>query len=562
MKRRWAYVNRSIGWHILALTGVLLVAGSALTATRTFFTVDTALRFLQVRSLIAQDWQTLAAIYPARFADPNLRFVPYYYGYGVVQGDIYLSISPFFPWLSSYLYVWLGWLGLVVLPVLGGVLTAVAVYKLGQLTGVQHTRWLFWSTVFATPLLFYSLEFWDHSIGTALAVGAVYLLAKGLHTQKGMPVLWGGIALGVGLGQRAELYVFALAVGVVFLWVSWRVWRLWLAFFAGGLLGALPVWIWQYRWVGHPLGMGVAPHVLGYGVPATFPFESIKSSFLVSRGRFLFYVQARDPVTFLATFAVLLGIVLIIWVVRVPKLQKPKWLWAGFALCAASYLLYTITAWQEPVTGVLSTFALMPLALLYVSHGPTPQVYRIYRFVWGTAVLFGGLMLLGWPAFGGEHQWGTRYLLPIYPLFLYAAFYVYTYYPPSLSAVLQKPFTRLAGGLLVLSLMLQVAGVHLLYQVRQDNRLVLDLVESLPADIIITNHPFLPTDMSMAEDKNFLYVADAAGLETVLPQLYVNGIRRIGLIPLVPYAWEEFAGQITLEEAAPLVYDLHHSQQP
>ncbi|MEJ2747317.1 MAG: hypothetical protein P8183_05320, partial [Anaerolineae bacterium] len=320
MKRKWVYENGWIGWHVLVLTGALLIAGSVLTATRTFFTVDTALRFLQVRSLIAQDWHTLAAIYPARFADPNLQFVPYYYGYGVVRGDIYLAISPFFPWFSSYLYVWLGQLGLVILPALGGVLTAVAIYKLGQLTGIRHARWLFWSTVFATPLLFYSLEFWDHSIGTALAAGAVYLLAKGLYTQKWAPILWGGITLGVGLGQRAELYVFALSVGIVFLWVSWREWRHWLALAGGGLLGTLPIWLWQYRWTGHPLGMDVAPHLLGYGRPATFPFESIKSSFFVNKGRFLFYVQARDPVTFLATFAVLLGIVSIIWVIRIPKL--------------------------------------------------------------------------------------------------------------------------------------------------------------------------------------------------------------------------------------------------
>ncbi|MFO7678609.1 MAG: hypothetical protein R6X34_01020 [Chloroflexota bacterium] len=564
MKHREAFDRGWFGWHVFALTMVLMVMGWRLAISRTFFTVDTALRFLQVRSLIDQDWQTLAAIYPARFADPNLQFVPYYYGYGVVQDEIYLSISPFFPWLSSYLYVWLGWLGLVVLPVMGGVLTAVFIYKLGQLAGVKHPRWLFWSTVLATPLLFYSLEFWDHSIGAALAAGTVYLLAKGMVTRQKLPAFLGGVALGLGLGQRPELYMFALVVGVIFLWMSWRSWQQWLAFFTGGLLVTLPLWLWQYRWVGHPLGMGVAPNLFGYGQPEARIFEgAVILSPIAKKGRFLFYIEGRDLVTFLAACAVLLGIVILVWVVRVPKLQKPKWMWAGTILCAVGYLLYAITAWRHPVTGVLSTFALMPFVLFYVpNNGLAAQTHRIYRFVGGTAALFGLLMFLIWPTYGGEHQWGARYLLPIYPLFLFITFYVYTYYEPHLDVVLQKSFRSAFYGLLVLSFVLQVASVHYLYRVRQDNGLVLDIVENLPIEIIITNHPFLPTDMSAAEDKGFLYVADITGMEIVLPQLYANGIRRIGLIPLVPYAWEEYTGDIILEEAASFVYDLRQSQRP
>ena len=98
------------------------------------FVGDNGVRFIQIRELIANQWQTLAINYPGRVFDPELLYVPYYVAYSVVGNEIFFDITPFMPWLASWGYAALGVPGMMLVPVLGGVFTAVAIFRLGQLS--------------------------------------------------------------------------------------------------------------------------------------------------------------------------------------------------------------------------------------------------------------------------------------------------------------------------------------------------------------------------------------------------------------------------------------------
>lgn len=231
--------------HVILLSLTLFLLAWVSFSSLAFFASDTGLRFLQIRELIAHQWQTFAVDYPARFLDPDLQFTPYYYAYSVIDNQIYLNISHFLPWLASFLYAFLGPVGLSIVPVLGGFLTAVAIYRLGVLAQVKHPHLLLWTVIFGTPIIFYSLELWDHTLAAACAAWAVYGAARGIINGRWQPLVWGGAAAGIGLGQRPEMYPFALSLGLALIIITWPQWQKWVAFFSGGTAGALPIWFLQ-----------------------------------------------------------------------------------------------------------------------------------------------------------------------------------------------------------------------------------------------------------------------------------------------------------------------------
>jgi hypothetical protein len=250
--------------HVLILTLLLFGIAWYFMSSLTFFISDVGLRFLQIRELIAHNWQSFAIGYPGRPFDPELLHTPYNYAYSLLAGNLYLKITPFLPLVASWLYAILGPLGLAIVPVAGTIITAVAVYQLARLTALPKPEWLLWITAVATPLFFYTFELWDHTIAVACGALAVYGLSRAALHKSWLPAFLGGLALGIGLGQRQEMYMFAIAIGLAALLVLWPRWSTAVALAGGACLGVLPLWWLQYQWVGHPLGMALASNLLGY----------------------------------------------------------------------------------------------------------------------------------------------------------------------------------------------------------------------------------------------------------------------------------------------------------
>jgi len=274
-----------------------------------------------------------------------------------------------------------------------------------------------WASILMTPLLIYSLELWDHSWAAACGAWSVYGIVRGIMRSRWQPIAWGGVAAGLGLAQRPEMYVFAIAVGLALVASTWLQWRNWLAYLSGGVAVTLPIWFFQYQWVGHPLGLSFAPHFFGYGRPIIYPVQSY-SNITITRAlkisRFLLYVQGQDVLTFGAALAVILGLFLLIFSLRIPTLQCSRWLWGSAILAVLGYGLYAIVAWNTLLPGLLTTFPLIAFAWAFLdSSRDTNETRPVYLVTQLTCLFFLGLMLTVWPAYGGT-QWGARYLLPVY----------------------------------------------------------------------------------------------------------------------------------------------------
>ncbi len=556
------YLKLSITVHIILISLVLFSLAWVFFSSLTFFASDTGLRFLQIRELIAHQWQTFAIDYPAQFLDPDLHHTPYYYAYSLIDNQIYFNISHFLPWLASFLYVALGPIGLSVLPVLGGLLTAVAVYKLGVLMQVKHTRLLLWTAVFGTPVIFYSLELWDHTLAAACATWAVYGVALGLINGRWQSLFWGGVAAGIGLGQRPEMYTFAIALGMALIIVTWPQWQIWATFVGGGIAGTLPIWLLQYRWVGHLFGLTMAANFFDYGRPESYPvqpYSGVPISPILKIGRLLFHIQPQT-ITLGAVFMLIIGIFMLIFSLRLPTLRRPLWLGSGLFLTMlgyGAYIMYTLTQ-GKMLIGLITTFPLMAFVLANVEQSPSKATtHLIYRLVSSTALIFLGVMLAFWPAFGGD-QWGARYLLPVYPLLLLSAFYGYTTQIQAANQTYAKQLRLLFITLLGTSFILQISGVRNSLIRHNEDVGIQDTLATLPVELILTNSPFFPSAMSSLDDKMFMYVAGAEGLETLIPRLAQNNISRFALIPLeaIPINMPKQVGDIRINQISNFIYEL------
>jgi hypothetical protein len=547
---------------IITITTFLLLAAWWITTTLTFFTVDTGLRFIQVQEIIRQGWTTLAVDYPGRVYDPDLQHTPFYYAYLLVDEQIFLNITPFLPFLAAVLYSQIGSIGLLLLPVAGGVFIALALYKLGTVCGLRHRLLLLWAAVFATPVVFYSLTFWDHTIGTALLLWGTYFWVYGLmdQTESSPAHIWlmGGVCFGLSLGQRPEAYLYVTAAGLALLLFSWRQWQAIMWAVAGGFVGAAPIWISQTVWFGHPLGPVVASTLTHFGHVESYPVSSyiefpdgIPLSLKI--GRLLFYVESGDPVTFIALFAMLCGLALVVLQLRLRPVAPQ--LLPALVLLLVAYLIWLREAWQQPIPGLITTFPLIPLSLTYIDdQHVTTRHKKAYRFILLTLFLFLGLALR-YMSFGGG-QWGARYLLPAYPLLLFLAFYVFEHYSQQIGAKARPHLQLLFATLVIMSVVIQAAGLRTLWYKHENEAEIQHLVAALPVEWILTSDPFLPSFMSALDDKSFLFVNDQAGLARLVPRLAEDDITCFALIESSPFPLtvpEQIEG-IALIQVTPAVY--------
>jgi hypothetical protein len=105
--------------------------------------------------------------------------------------------------------------GILLIPMLGGVLVALAARALSRRLGGRGDL-AFWLVGLATPCVVYALDFWEHTIGLALmAWGLVLLvdLARGRAGWRG--ALAAGALFGAAGTMRTESLVYVAAVGLV-----------------------------------------------------------------------------------------------------------------------------------------------------------------------------------------------------------------------------------------------------------------------------------------------------------------------------------------------------------
>jgi hypothetical protein len=172
-----------------------------------------------------------------------------------VAGRVYSFYSPAFPLASAPFYALLGTWGLFLLPLAG---TLAIVMLLSPLLERDYLP-IATAAVFATPLFWYTLVFWEHTLAAALALGAYVLLVRERPFAAGLVAALGAVF-------REEGYVMIAAVAVALVLTRRRVV---LPFLTGTLVPLLPLWSFNWMTFGHPLGLHAAVYTSLGGLRAS-----------------------------------------------------------------------------------------------------------------------------------------------------------------------------------------------------------------------------------------------------------------------------------------------------
>lgn len=109
-----------------------------------------------------------------------------------------------------------GYRATLLLPMLGAVGAAFAARSIARHLGSDQEAWqVFWVVGLASPALIYALDFWEHSVGMALMLGAVAMLLDVLDGGAWWRAVLAGAFLGGAAVLRNETFVYAaVAVGI------------------------------------------------------------------------------------------------------------------------------------------------------------------------------------------------------------------------------------------------------------------------------------------------------------------------------------------------------------
>ena len=412
---------------IVLVVQTVLFARSA--AIHGFATGDGSVKLWQVQGILRTGDLNAPLDYPGAIYDPDHQYAPFVEPWAFWKdGKFYSEYTSPFIWASVPLYAVLGHAGLMILPWLSGMLLVVMAAWLAWRVRPDRSAALVPLIVgLASPLTVYSLEFWEHTPGTALAVVALVAIVKALASRRrSWWLMASGAAIGLGLTMRAELYVYPIAIvtGLLFIRSALPLIRsiLWLAI--GGLITAGPWWLYQFITWGSPFGPRLQQNVAVLG--GTEMFTRLGDT--TGRNWAMLWPADGSPILVILTLALL-----VVALVSLVLHRRLRWMadlafWAGVAIVAT---MAALQAWQlaqgQRPDDLLTTFPIVLLLILPAPgrasvpasssqqpHGAASQPTSIVRFLTVVPLAFAILVILASPFHGGV-QWGPRFLLPIIP---------------------------------------------------------------------------------------------------------------------------------------------------
>jgi hypothetical protein len=520
-----------------AVAFALCLAVLVATPADTYWINDCGNKALVAERLLATGYRELGFDYPAAAIDSEARAFPIAPPFAVARDGGFLSVyPPAYPALAAPFLAAFGPLGLRIPAALGVAACAgLLALWLGAAVG---SVWAFGAgaaLALATPLFFYGITLWEHSLTVALGLGSWMLASRDAPAR----LFAAGLLAALACWLREELALLGIALAVACLVQTRRpAALLWLA--AGAVVPAGSLLLANELAYGTPLGV----HLLasgGLGGSASGMPEVGTVS------------PARILVSLLAGFgggdleAALLGAAALAalpigWVAA----RRVRWAApALFAVTAAG-----LAAWL--FGGVRMFGAARPLGELVRYNGLLVQMPMFclagigLQRVWSrpeyagirVGVLAGVLFLAFAVAIGvatgssygvqagfGVH-WGPRVLLPAFPALVALAVAAVRRGDgptPRLFAVV-SPIA--SAALLAAGLLSSAHSVWFLAEQKADARSFQASVRALAPRHVLTTHPLLAQHVSaLWREKPMLLVRDPRSLARTVANLRAGGVR-------------------------------------
>ena len=497
-----------------------IVLAGLFAATHSVWSPDCGARLVQVESINAH-FPRLDIAYPAESLDPNganspLSFFAYRHA-----NHTYVFYSVFFAILVAPLYRAFGFFGLAIPALLGGLWSVYLTHRIGTCMGLKFPVAAALITGFCTPILLYSIVFWDHALLTALGLCALLIGLTATERQRPLLWLWAGIVLGAGVWLHEILLPFAPA----FLAMQWsarkRITFLpCAAFLLVGLAALLiPLAIANTLLYGTPLGAHLSNNRLGSTASITgflltpqewipgalytlFAWGNTNPGFTWQLREWLQKPPQNFP--FEITASLWLALPLFCWVVtnRIHRRFPSLWPFAILSLLAmAASGLWVLWHEEWPHSPFLACPFLVvafaaPLVLICPSEEFPPAIsqtnpvdFGLMRRMVAIAAAVYLLANLLKPTLGGT-EWGSRHLLGIVPcavLLSGCAIENWLFDSESRRRTANRSFVGASLLLVALSFAITLHGTRIVYQMHTRNRALADAVAALPNEPILTS---------------------------------------------------------------------------
>ena len=473
-----------IPWLIAGLILAVYLTAFAVLPRGAFYSPDAGGKYLQMLGYHWANGLQCELIYPGETIDPDLFFYGTHaeraaftaiHPFRDEAGSVHTGWTPWFSLLTLPFYQAFGVTGLHVVPLAAGLLLIAMAGMLAE--RLRPGSGLLASCVVggATPVLFYSLCFWEHTLAVSLALAALLPLVRArLGTAESTVRPLHGCISGIGMlaacALRRELVFFLGASLLAWGWCHPRSRR-----FLPGVLAALLA-----AGAGGLVLLLAHPTLLRWlfpsGVDDMHWLSRLQDAdLLVGFGpnliQLLLLHESDILLPTLARWAGLLGLALCLGA----RFAPARWrrgmvlIGAAFVSATATWLVFTGTRYRALHSLILPA----PLALLALCPSATPAATS-RRWLGWTVVFFLSSFFLVWPAVvGGAHggiEWGSRYALVALVLLngLGVVAAVETLSSPGLSRGARLATAGLAVWLMLLGAASSMRGVRELRETRRD----------------------------------------------------------------------------------------------
>ena len=534
-------------WLGLFSFGIYLAVAWFILPPAVFWSPDEGAKFLQLQNLRLEHGQFAYDVaYPGRDVDPDLRFATGGMLH-VAAGRLYFQRFPLFPLLALPWFLAFSFYGLYLIPAAGG--AAIGAFSLYLLEPRDRRRAPWLAIAFGSPVFIYSVVFWEHTLATALCLGAAALSLRADPVVPAGPfrrnAKWIGVGLAMGLGAyiRMETAIFAAA---------------WLC--AYGIIrrkenhGAI--------WAGATLGILLLAYeplhrVLFGQTEQALPNSAICGFHGLSYLKAAGWQVVRDLLVGASGDGALdpgragwgwagaaLAAVAAGWFAATsPAARRLKWAClAATAGIGATFLFSRQRYWSAH--GLLFTAPWAILGLTQARAAWRSGSWRQRVAVWAMA---GGLlgyaaMLVGVraPRFGphGAYEWGARYAMTFYPLLAVAAV-------QGLKTVRRNAIQWIiVGALVALGIGFQIRGIRSIRHDKQINAALLRIAADSPGSAVVSDRWFMPFTLAPLAPSKPVFVAEPERWPEWMDAAEAHGVSRFILVTSNA-AW--------LEDAAPML---------
>ncbi len=525
---------------LFCLTVVYVGLAIYLSRFHAFWSPDSGARFAMIDNQI-EHGRLIYTYYSNIDNDPTGQIHPLAYFLFRRDHDLCVSYPPVFPFLSGILYRVFGFSGLTLLPVLSGLGAILAACATAQRLQMRARSFLPLVMGLATPVILYSVVFWDHSAMMLVAALAGYWMLRALKEHS----LHNAVVTGVVLGSGVWVHELLLALSVAAL-LSALPFLKQRGYIVGGLLvGFVPLvlaWgvfnLWIYGGVSGPhLGTNVLQN------NSDHPFSLVRvldQTQLAERAMVQLVgtniIGSRDDLfpLYLALVSLLIVYTLAAW--SNSALSRITFLLSLGAAALALYLLrLSYVAHSEPSGMFEATPLLIPALAVpwYVSKTKTLVVSveaAFYAWASRTCWLF-VLFVIFYPMLPGV-DWGSRYLLPALPLLLLLSVHALERQYQEMKRGWRTFAVANTVGLIGISLVCQCFGLAWIHRSIAYNHELNAQVRRIKSPVLVTDLIWLAPELTSSSSSQTLFMVrsenDQQLFTKVLGQLKPNEMTYIG----------------------------------